>query len=70
MFASQTLLYEIKIVGTQILMINLIMPSAIDTDLNDIMSLNSTHPVWKKLDCITTRKVKFLNINKSLGDPD
>lgn len=43
-------------------MLNLIMSSAIDTDKNDIMSLNSSHPVWKKLDCITTRKV--------LGDPD
>ncbi|CAD8201696.1 unnamed protein product [Paramecium pentaurelia] len=62
MCATQTLTQEIKIVGTQILMINLMMPSAIDTDQNDIMSLNSTHPVWKKLDCIITRK--------SLGDPE
>lgn len=57
MFASKSLTDEIKVFGTEILMLNLIMPSAIDTDKNDIMSLNSTHPVWKKLECITTRKV-------------
>ncbi|CAD8122034.1 unnamed protein product [Paramecium sonneborni] len=62
MFASKSLTDEIKVFGTEILMLNLIMPSAIDTDKNDIMSLNSTHPVWKKLECITTRK--------SLGDPE
>ncbi|CAD8210369.1 unnamed protein product [Paramecium octaurelia] len=62
MFASQSLTDEIKVFGTEILMLNLIMPSAIDTDKNDIMSLSSTHPVWKKLECITTRK--------SLGDPE
>lgn len=62
MLASQSLIDEVKIKGTEILMLNLIMPSAIDTDKNDIMSLNSSHPVWKKLDCITTRKI--------LGDPD
>lgn len=33
------------------------MPSAIDTDKNDIMSLCPEHPVWKKLDSITIRKV-------------
>lgn len=57
MFATSSILDEVKVRGTEILMLNLIMASAIDTDLNDIMSLNNTHPVWKKLDCITTRKV-------------
>ena len=60
MFANQSILDEVKVRGTEILMLNLIMPSAIDTDLNDIMSLSNTHPVWKKLDCITTRKVSIL----------
>lgn len=32
MFASQSLTDEIKVFGTEILMLNLIMPSAIDTD--------------------------------------
>lgn len=43
-------------------MLNLILPSAIDTDLDDLFALPKTHHFWVKIDCIT--------VKKKLGDLD
>lgn len=50
-------LKDIKIMATQLLMINMIFTSAVDSEKNTLFSIDRNHSDWKALYSITTRRV-------------
>ena len=53
---------DLKIMGTQLLMINMIFSSAVDFEKDSLFSLDRNHPDWKALYLVYEKKVINLSI--------